>query len=147
MKVLLSLGWKQGSAGSACSRGNSRGDGEVIPGGMSEPGHPSALGGDLARLLCVPSIKTVPARCDALPRHPGGRMNWSAQMSLAALQHEAECGAWRTGTQAGSPPRDSPSAVASLASGLKGDMAVETPALLSPVRPSHVQPFTRHVYM
>lgn len=74
-------------------------------------------------------------------------MNWSAQMSLAALQHEAECGAWRTGTQAGSPPRDSPSAVASLASGLKGDMAVETPALLSPVRPSHVQPFTRHVYM
>ena len=57
-------------------------------------------------------------------------MNWSAQMSLTAPQHEAECGAWRAGTQAGSPPRDSPSPVTSLASCLKGAMAVETPALL-----------------
>lgn len=145
MKVLLlSLGWKQGSVGSACSRRKPRGDGEVNSwGNDGSQATPSALGGDLARLLCVPSIKMVPARCDVLPRHPGGKMNGSAQMSLAALQHEAECGAWRAGTQAGSPPRDSPSAVAS---GLKGDMAVEMlPALLSPVRPSHVQLFTRHM--
>lgn len=87
----------------------------------------------------------VSARCENLPHHPGGRMNWSAQMSLTAPQHEAECGAWRAGTQAGSPPRDSPSPVTSLASCLKGAMAVETPALLSPVRPSHAQPFMRHM--
>ena len=92
MKVLLSLGRKRGSAGSACSRGNSRGDGGKIPGGMGEPGTPVPEGETwqgcfvcLWPRWCLLGVKLCPVRLEA--EWPGV-LRWASQLRSLRLSEE-----------------------------------------------------------